>query len=197
MTNHREKHPIIVVISGPSGVGKDAIITRMKKRGENFHFTVTATTRAKRPAEQKNKDYIFLSTNEFNEIIRKNGFLEYAQVYGNYYGVPKDQVDRALSKNKDVLIKIDVQGAKTIKNTLRNTLFIFLSPPNFPELERRLKDRMTEDSNSLRKRLATAKNEMKESVWFDHIVINNRDQIDLAVDEITSLLMKARNRLSS
>ena len=120
----------IIVISGPSGVGKDAVISRMSLQFSNFHFTVTATTRQKRENEINLKDYIFLSKDQFQNMLVNDEFLEHAEVYGNYYGVPNKQVHEGIKNGKNVLIKIDVQGAKTIKDKEKDAVFIFLAPPN-------------------------------------------------------------------
>ena len=190
--NNKEKQPILLVLSGPSGVGKDAVLSRMRELREPYHFTVTATTRTKREGEKEGKDYIFISSKKFQELIKSGGFLEWAEVYGNYYGVPKDQVKSALGEGKDVIIKIDVQGAQTIKKLASEALYIFLAPPNSQQLEKRLTERMTESSNSLKIRLDTAAQEMKSATWFDHIVINHENQLDRAVAEIQKIVENTR-----
>ena len=197
--NSKEKQPILLVLSGPSGVGKDAVLSRMRELREPYHFTVTATTRTKREGEKEGKDYIFISSKKFKELIKSGGFLEWAEVYGNYYGVPKNQVKIALGEGKDVIIKIDVQGAQTIKKLESEALYIFLAPPNSQQLEKRLTERMTESSNSLKIRLDTAAQEMKSATWFDHIVINHENQLDRAVAEIQKIVenTKIKQRSSS
>ena len=192
--NSKEKQPILLVLSGPSGVGKDAVLSRMRELREPYHFTVTATTRTKREGEKEGKDYIFISSKKFKELIKAGGFLEWAEVYGNYYGVPKDQVKSALGEGKDVIIKIDVQGAQTIKKLASEALYIFLAPE---QLEKRLTERMTESSNSLKIRLETATQEMKSATWFDHIVINHENQLDRAVAEIQKIVENAKMKQRS
>ena len=130
--------PLLIVLSGPSGVGKDAVLTRMRKLGHPFHYIITATTRPQRPGERNGVDYYFLSQEAFQQMIDKGQFLEWAEVYGNYYGVPRNKITQALSKGKDVIVKVDVQGAATIKKILSQVVFIFLMPPSMEELERRL-----------------------------------------------------------
>jgi guanylate kinase len=164
----------------------------MRDLGEPYHFTVTATTRTQRNGETDGKDYIFVSQAEFKAQMEQDGFLEWAEVYGNYYGVPRDQVKTALQRGKDVIVKIDVQGAKTIKELAPNALYIFLAPPNMEQLEKRLTARMTESSGSLKIRLETATKEMKSATWFDHVVINHENQLDLAVAEIQYAVKIAR-----
>lgn len=191
--NHKNvRPPILLILSGPSGVGKDAVLSRMRDLGEPYHFTVTATTRIQREGETDGKDYIFVNQAEFKVQMEQDGFLEWAEVYGNYYGVPRDQVKTALQRGKDVIVKIDVQGAKTIKRLAPNALYIFLAPPDMDQLEKRLTERMTESSDSLKIRLETAAKEMKSASWFDHIVINHENQLDLAVAEIQYAVKIAR-----
>ena len=190
--NSKEKHPILLVLSGPSGVGKDAVLSRMRELGEPYHFTVTATTRPKREGETEGKDYIFISQKAFKDQIESGGFLEWAEVYGNYYGVPGNQVRCALRKGMDVIIKIDVQGAQTIKKLASEALYIFLAPPNPGQLEKRLMERMTESPRSLKIRLETAAQEMKSASWFDHVVINHENQLDTAVGEIQKIVEATR-----
>lgn len=184
----------IIVISGPSGVGKDAVISRMSHQFSNFHFTVTATTRQKRENEINLKDYIFLSKDQFQNMLVNDEFLEHAEVYGNYYGVPKKQVYEGIKNGKNVLIKIDVQGAKTIKDNEKDAVFIFLAPPNLQELEKRLKDRMTETPEALKKRIQTAEYELQESNWFDYVIINHTDKLDETITQINEIIQGVTNQ---
>lgn len=195
--NVKEKQPILLILSGPSGVGKDAVLSRMRELKEPYHYTVTSTTRSKRDGETEGKDYIFISQNEFKKQIELGGFLEWAEVYGNYYGVPRDQVKSALKTGSDVIIKIDVQGAQTIKKLAPMALYIFLAPPDTDQLEKRLTERMTESPESLTLRLKTAAEEMKSANWFDHIVINHENQLDSAVLEIQNIVKDARAKQNS
>ena len=185
----------MIVLSGPSGVGKDAVLSRMREMRLPCHFTVIATTRAKRPSEQDSVDYIFLSKESFEAMIDNDELLEWAEVYGNYYGVPKSQVKQALSQGLDALLKIDVQGAETIRSIVPEALFIFLAPPSLEEMTTRLRERMTESEDALRLRLKTARNEMDESSKFDYVVVNNTGKLDQAVDEIQDIIMKERKRV--
>ena len=195
--NVKEKQPILLILSGPSGVGKDAVLSRMRELKEPYHYTVTSTTRSKRDGETEGKDYIFISQNEFKKQIELGGFLEWAEVYGNYYGVPRDQVKSALKTGSDVIIKIDVQGAQTIKKLAPMALYIFLAPPDTDQLEKRLTERMTESPESLTLRLKTAAEEMRSASWFDHIVINHENQLDSAVSEIQNIVKDARAKQNS
>ena len=152
--------PLLIVLSGPSGAGKDAILTRMQELGHQMHYTITATTRPMRPAERDGQDYIFLSSERFDRMVSQDGFLEWAQVYGNRYGVPKKQVQEALKQRKDTMIKADVQGAATIRRQAPDAVLIFLVPPTLAELEPRLRQRKTEGDVDMDLRLRTARAEM-------------------------------------
>ena len=188
-------NPLLIVLSGPSGVGKDALLKRMKELGKPFHYTVTATTRLPRANEEDGVDYIFVSDEQFKRMVEQGELLEWALVYGNSYGVPKAQVRRALSKGKDVIIKTDVQGAATIKSLAPEAIFIFLMPPSIEELERRLKERKTESGGPLGLRLRAAQEEMKQLPIFDYIVVNHNDLLDKAVATIESIVTAEKCRV--
>ena len=183
------------MLSGPSGVGKDAVLSRMKEHGLPLHFVVTATTRPQRNNETDGKDYIFLSQSRFQEMIRSQDMLEWAEVYGNFYGVPKSQTISELEKGQDVIIKVDVQGANTIRNIFPQAVFIFLAPPDLDELAERLKNRMSESRKALKIRLATASKEMDEMPKFDYVVTNHRNHIDKAVLDIESIIASEKSRI--
>ena len=182
--------PILLVISGPSGVGKDSVIQHLRETITNCHFAITATTRDKRPGEINGKDYIFLDKVSFSEKIRLDQFLEYAQVYGNWYGIPTKQVTDALSDGNDVIIKADVKGASTIKKKVDGSILIFIKPPSTLDLEKRLKKRHTEDEAELNLRLATAKEELSKIDIFDYIVVN--DDVIEASEEIKRIIYTQR-----
>ena len=187
--------PLLVVLSGPSGVGKDAVLSRMRELKKPYHFTVTATTRPKRPTERHGVDYIFVSHEAFRSMIQQGDLLEWAEVYGNLYGVPKAQVVEAMKNGSDVIVKIDAQGAATIKRLAPEALFIFLAPSDMEELTRRLRQRMTESPAVLRRRLKTAESEMREAHKFDYVVVNSEGCLDDAVDEIESIMARERQRM--
>ena len=178
----------LFVLSGPSGVGKDAVLSRMRELGRKFHFTVTATTRAIRPGEQDGADYIFMSPDDFRRLIADDGLLEWAEVYGNLYGVPKAQVTDALERGQDVILKVDVQGAATVREMYPESVLIFLEPPDMDSLDYRLRERGTERGDALRIKLETAREEMKAAAWFDHRVINRDGKLDDAVAEIDEIV---------
>jgi len=187
--------PLLIVLSGPSGVGKDAVLTRMKKLGCPFHYVVTATTRSQRAGEKNGVDYHFLSQEEFQQMIGKGQLLEWAKVYGNYYGVPRDEITQALSKGMDVIAKVDVQGAATIKKILPKAVFIFLMPPSMENLELRLKQRHSESSDDLALRLKKAKEEIKSLSLFDYVITSYQGKLDWVVSQIDAIITAEKCRV--
>ena len=190
----RQAPPLLIIISGPSGAGKDSVIRRMKELGVPFHFVVTMTTRPPRPGEEDGKDYIFVSEETFEKVLREGGLLENAIVYGHRYGVPKEQVKKALESGKDVVMRIDVQGARTLRQLVPEAVFIFLIPSSEEELVRRLKARSTEDEEALELRLAIAREEMKSLEEFDYVVINADGRLDEAVQKIMAIITAEKCR---
>jgi len=191
----RSSRPLLVVLSGPSGVGKDAVLARMKKLGRPFHYAVTATTRPKRAGEKNGVDYHFLSQKEFQQMIDKHQFLEWANVYGNYYGVPKEEITSALSKGVDAVVKVDVQGAATIKKILPQAVFIFLMPPSVEELGKRLRKRRSESSEDLALRLERAKGEIKSLPIFDYVITSRQNKLDEVVSQIDAIVAAEKRRV--
>ena len=191
------ERPLLVVLSGPSGVGKDAVLERMKRLGSPYHFAVTATTRPMRQGEREGEPYHFVARAEFERMIADGELLEWAEVYGNLYGVPRAQVERALSEGRDVLVKVDVQGAKTIRSLVPDAVLVFLAPPSLDELARRLTSRGTEAEESQRRRLREAEAEMEATSLFDHVVVNRRGQLDDAARQIEALTADERRRRAS
>ena len=187
--------PLLVVLSGPSGVGKDAVLARMKELGRPYHFTVTATTRPRRSSEQDGVDYVFLGMEEFQELQQRGGLLEWAQVYGHCYGVPRAQVADALGQGKDVIIKTDVQGATTLKRLVPEGVFIFLAPPSLENLEARLRRRGSESPADLALRLRTAQEEIEQIPLFTHVVVNEEDRLDDAVAAIEGIITAEKRRV--
>jgi guanylate kinase len=194
--NPFHRQPLLIVISGPSGVGKDTVIQRMKERKLPFHFVVTATTRPPRPNETNGVDYFFVSHDEFAEMINQGELLEYAIVYNDYKGIPKQQVRQALESGKDVVMRIDVQGAATIRELSSDALMIFLTTQDEQEMIRRLSARKTETPEGLNLRIATARQELKRIVEFDYVVINREDQLDDAVDTILAIIQSEHHRVT-
>ena len=188
--------PLLIVLSGPSGVGKDAVLARMRALGYSLEYITTITTRQQRTKERNKVDYHFVSTEQFQEMITRNELLEWANVYGNWYGVPKQPVKQALSRGRDIIVKVDVQGASTIKKILPQAVFIFLTPSSTEELIARLKQRHTESSFNLALRIETAEEEIKQLPLFDYMVINRQGEIDLAVSDIASIITAEKCRVT-
>ncbi len=187
--------PLLIVISGPSGVGKDATLARMKEAGLSFHYVVTATTRPRRPGERDGVDYHFLSQDEFDRRKSERQFLEWARVYDNYYGVPKGEVMEALISGQDVIVKVDVQGANTIKGILPEALLIFLMPPSTEELVNRLKQRHGQLVAGLNSRLDKAQEEIETLPLFDYVVTSYKDRLDRTIAEINAILTAEKCRV--
>ncbi|MFC1958362.1 guanylate kinase [Chloroflexota bacterium] len=188
--------PLLIVLSGPSGVGKDAVLARMKESGYPVKYVITITTRPQRAKERNNIDYHFVSEERFKEMIENKELLEWANVYGNLYGVPKEEVKQALDRGQGVMVKVDVQGAATIKNILPQAISIFLVSPSMDELLIRLKQRQTESSHDLNLRLKTAEEEMKQLPLFDYVVVNRWDEIDMAVSDIKAIIAAEKCRVN-
>ncbi|MDP1547979.1 MAG: guanylate kinase [Anaerolineales bacterium] len=183
-----QPNPLLIVISGPSGVGKDSVVQRMKERGFPFHFVVTATTRDRRENEVHGRDYLFVSKDEFARMIDENELIEYAIVYGDYKGIPKAQVRDAFASGKDVIMRIDVQGAETVRKLAPHALLIFLTCESEEELERRLRERKTESADSLALRIATARKEFQRIEAFDYVIVNQDFHLDDTVDKVRSII---------
>jgi len=192
----KEENPLLVVLSGPSGVGKDTVIQRMKERKLSFHFVVTATTRPKRADETEGVDYFSVTHDQFAEMIENGELLEYAIVYNDYKGIPKKQVNEALASGKDVIMRIDVQGAATVREIYPDAILIFLTTKDEEELEKRLKARKSETREGLKLRIATARHEMKRASEFNYIVINRENQLDEAVDTIVAIMQAERCKVN-
>ena len=191
----RVRRPRVFVISGPSGVGKDAVIERMRERHPDFHYVVTATTRPRRPGEIDGVHYFFMTEEQFKSQLEKDEFLEAAQVYGNWYGVPKDRIRAALQAGKSVVAKVDVQGAATIRETIPESVLIFLVPPSMSEMLLRLKSRKTDDPEVLMQRLSTATRELAAARNFDYVIFNESDQLDQTVDQISAVITAEASRV--
>ena len=187
--------PLLIVISGPSGVGKDAVLQRMKERDLPFHFVVTANTRPRRENEVHGVDYFFVSQEEFNRMIDQDELLEYAHVYDDYKGIPKQQVHQALASGKDVVMRLDVQGAATVHKLVPEAVLIFLTTRNEAEMVNRLKKRRTEKPEELALRISTARQELKCSSEFDYVVVNRDFLLDETVDTIQAIIKAEHHRI--
>lgn len=195
--NRYQSEPLLIVISGPSGVGKDTVIQRMKERGLPIHFVVTATTRPARPEERNGVDYFFVSRDQFAEMINQGELLEYAIVYNDYKGIPKEQVRQALDSGRDVILRIDVQGAATIRTMYPDALLIFLTTQDEDELVNRLLARETETQDGLSLRIATARQELRRIEEFDYVVVNREFYLDEAVDTIIAIIHSEHHRVNT
>jgi len=187
--------PLLIVLSGPSGVGKDAALNALKLLDRPWHFVVTATTRPQRPGEQDGIDYIFLETAAFLEMKEQDELLECAQVYGNWYGVPRSQVSQGLKEGKDVILKVDVQGADTVRKLATEALFIFMVPASFDELRDRLTQRMTERPSEIDLRLSIAWSELGRVAEYDYRVVNRDDQLEQVIAEIDAIITAEKCRV--
>jgi len=189
--------PRLFVISGPSGVGKDTIIENLRARYPDFHFAVTDTTRERRPGEIDGVHYYFMSREEFLERQAAGDFLESAEVYGKgyWYGVPKERVRAALRAGRHVVVKVDVQGAASIRELVPRSIQIFVAPPSMASLSERLMRRKSDDPVVLMRRLRTASREIAEAGEFDYVVFNETDRQDHAVDTIVAVITAELARL--
>ena len=181
-------YPLLIVISGPSGVGKDSVILKMKSHDLPFHFVVTATTRPPRNGEVHGVDYFFVSQKEFASMIENDELIEYAFVYNDYKGIPKAQVRKALNSNQDVVMRIDVQGAATIRRLCPEAVLIFLTTRTETELVRRLRNRKTDSSEEQNMRIAMARKELARLNEFDYVVYNDEDQLNETVNSIVHII---------
>lgn len=191
----RPRYPLLIVLSGPSGVGKDSVIREMKSRELPLHFVVTATTRPPREEEVEGRDYLFISKEHFAEMIDQGELLEYAVVYSDYKGIPKSQVRQALASGHDVIMRVDVQGAATVRRLCPQSLLIFLTTRNEEELETRLNARRTESPEELKLRIATARQEMQRLGEFDYVVVNPDHRLNEAVANILAILEAEHSRV--
>lgn len=186
---------MLIVISGPSGVGKDSVIQCMRQRGLPFHFVITATTRAPRPGEVHGKDYFFRTKDEFAEMMEKGELIEYAVVYDDYKGVPTEQVRSALASGKDVVMRIDVQGSESVKALAPEALLIFLTAESEDELVRRLKTRAGAEKEDLNLRIAMARQELKQIARFDYVVVNRENHLSETVDAIEAIITAEHHKV--
>lgn len=185
---------MLVVVSGPSGVGKDAALKQMRELSYPFYFLVTNTTRPKRPEEVEGVDYHFVSKEQFAAMEQRGEFLERAVVYGYDYGNSKREVREALARGQDVIMRIDVQGAATLKRLVPDAVFILLLPPSMDALEARLRKRRTEPEEYLRIRLHAARLEMNEVDKFDYVIINEDDALDETAKVIQAIIQAEKCR---
>lgn len=186
----------LVIISGPSGVGKDTIIEALRRRpaARDFHYVVTCTTRARRPGEVDGRNYQFLDRDRFGRLRDAGEFLEANQVHGQWYGTPRGQVRDALAAGRDVILKIDVQGAQVIKETIPDALLIFLVPPSLEDLFQRLRSRATETADQLELRQRNAAIELARQDDYDYVVTNETGQVERTAERIDEIIAEQRLR---
>lgn len=192
---HLQSEPLLIVISGVSGAGKDSVIKAMQKRGLPIHFVVTATSRAKRSNEVEGVDYLFVTRQRFEEMIANDELIEHAVVYGEYKGVPRQQVMEALASGKDVFLRVDVQGALTLRKQFPQAVLIFLSAEDLQEVAARLENRSTEEAEELRRRLDTAQWELEHLCDFDYWVVNRHGQLEQTVDILIAIIQAEHHRI--
>ena len=190
------RHPLLVVISGPSGVGKDSAVAELKKRGHPWHFAVTATTRPPRAGERDGIDYLFLDHDDFQELRETNRLLECVEYSGRWYGVPRSQVEEALSEGRDVFLVIDVRGAESIRELAPEAILIFLAPGSLEELSARLARRRTEAPEEVQRRLAIARQEMGQLGRFNYCVVNREGCLEQAVEDIEAIIVAEKCRVA-
>ncbi len=188
-----KKQGLLIVISGPSGCGKNSIINELLKIRKNTWVSISCTSREPRGAEKNGINYYFLSKEEFEEDIRNNEFLEYAEYSGNYYGTPKKYIKEHLDNGEDVILEIEIQGALKIKEKLDETVFIFIMPPSMEELKKRLINRNTDSLDKIDKRFKRAYEEINEIPKYNYVVVN--DKLDIAVSKVNSILEAERLRV--
>jgi guanylate kinase len=194
--NLHNPQPLLIVISGPSGVGKDSVLHGLKGRNLPMHFVVTATTRPRRENETHGVDYFFVSKDEFAHMIEEEELIEYAIVYNDYKGIPKQQVREALATGQDVVMRVDVQGATTVRKLAPEAVLIFLTTESEDALVRRLKARRTETAENLSLRIATARQELKRAVEFDYVIVNADGRLDDTVDMVVAIIQAEHLRVN-
>jgi guanylate kinase len=187
--------PLLVVLSGPSGVGKDSALMRMRELGFPFHFVVTANSRPQRTGEVDGLDYHFVSSARFEAMIAQDELLEWAVVYGQYKGVPKWEVRQALDSGRDVVMRLNIDGVARVKEIVPDCVSIFIAPGSMEELRHRLELRRTDSPADIERRLATAREELAHVDRFDYVVINHEDRLDETVGQIRAIIVAEKHRV--
>jgi guanylate kinase len=186
---------LLFVLSAPSGAGKDTVINTLRQQGMDFYVVPSVTTRTPRPGESEGHPYHFISKETFEQLVSQNELLEYANVHGNWYGQPRKLIRDTLSAGRDVLLKIDVKGAATIRSKVSDAIFIFLIPGSLEELTQRLTGRQTETEEELRRRLADARKELAEQHWYDYLITNRDGHLQEAVDCLRAIMLAEHCRV--
>ena len=186
---------LLFVLSAPSGAGKDTVIRVLKQQGMNFYVVPSVTTRSLRPGESEGNPYHFVDQETFERMVSQGELLEYANVHGNWYGQPRKLIRENLAAGRDVLLKIDVKGAATIRKKVPDAIFIFLIPGSLEELSHRLTDRQTETEEELQRRLADARKELAEQHWYDYLITNRDGYLQEAVDCLRAIILAEHCRV--
>jgi guanylate kinase len=189
-------NPRVFIISGPSGVGKDSVLEQLRLAYPDAQYVVTATSRAMRPGEIEGVHYHFIDREDFERQIAAGEFIESANVYGNLYGVPRKPIVEGLEAGRNVIIKVDVKGAKTLREKITNPVSIFLAPESMEELRERLRSRKTDNEEALNRRFNTASEELDRAEEFDYVVFNESDRLDDAVRQITHIIEAELQRIN-
>ena len=185
---------LLFVLSAPSGTGKDSVIKALKEQGMDFYVVPSVTTRPPRPGESEGNPYHFVSEEEFKQLVDEGELLEYADVHGNWYGQPRQVIRDNLRAGRDVLLKIDVQGAASIRRKVPQAIFIFLVPSSLEELAQRLATRQTETEEERLRRLADARKELMQQYWYDYVVVNRQGHLQEAVDQLRAIILAEHAR---
>lgn len=183
---------VLLVLSGPSGAGKGTICHKLREKRNDLSYSVSATTRAPRKGEVDGKDYFFITIDRFKEMIANDEMLEYAEIYGNYYGTPKPYVMNILDQGKDVVLEIDPQGALQIKKHFPDAVFVFIVPPSLDELTKRIYNRGTDSEEVIKRRLSAATSELEYASKYDYIIVN--DEVEKATNKVSNIIDAERNR---
>lgn len=183
---------VLLVLSGPSGAGKGTICQKLRENRNDLSYSVSATTRAPRKGEVDGKDYFFLTIDRFKEMIANDEMLEYAEIYGNYYGTPRSYVMNILDQGRDVVLEIDPQGALQIKKRFPDAVFVFIVPPSLDELTKRIYKRGTDSEEVIKRRLSAATSELAYASKYDYIIVN--DEVDKASNKVSNIIDAERNR---
>ncbi len=194
MSDATARRPLLVVLSGPSGAGKDAVLDELARRGHRFHRVVTCTTRPPRDTERDGVDYYFVSDAEFDALIASDGLLEHATVYGHRSGVPRRQVVDKLAERVDVYVRTDVQGAASIKRLMPEAVLVFIAPSSLEDLEERIRARGSDDEERVQRRLRTAREEMARQGEFQYVIVNDAGRLETTADRLIEILDAERLR---
>lgn len=193
-TSASPRQGLLFVLSAPSGTGKDSVISALKQQGMDFYVVPSVTARVPRPGESEGNPYHFVSEEEFQRMIAQNKLIEYAKVHGNWYGQPREPIRENLRAGRDVLLKIDVQGAATIRKKIPGAIFIFLAPGSFEELAQRLISRHTETDEQLQRRLEDARNELAQQSWYNYVIVNRQNHLEEAAHQLRDVMQREHAR---